>query len=114
MGSVAKELISPPPPAPSGPVLTRSPQLSRCADMLGLNTGREHRAEGARSASSGLAFVREDLLLYINSKEPQITDEMKNCARLLLNFLDGNSTEGDRKWVVGIYEAAYERGRAGG
>jgi hypothetical protein len=114
LGGIARELVSPPPPAPSGPVLTRSPQLSRCADMLGANTGREHRAEGARRGSSGLSFVRADLRLYIDSKEPQITDEMKNCARLLLNFLDGNSTESDKNWVVRIYETAYERGYSGG
>ncbi|MFQ5564690.1 MAG: hypothetical protein ACE5FO_14105 [Parvularculaceae bacterium] len=103
-----------PPPAPSGPVLTRSPQLSRCAETLGANTGREHRAEGVRRTTHGLAFVREDLLIYINSTEPQITDKMKDCARMLLNFLDGNSTPGDRDWIIRIYEAAYEKGRAGG
>lgn len=110
----------PPPPAAegpapgAGPVLTRSPELSRCAELLGANTGREHRKEGRPRASVGLAFVRADLVVYINSTDPQITEEMKHCAELLLSFLDGNSTPSDKDWIVETYKTAYDKERGKG
>lgn len=95
------------------PVYTRSPKIKDCAEMLGGRTGWEHYNEGKAleiPRSKYMEFMIHDLNIYIRSTAPSVTEEMKECARKLLDFLKHAASETDRQWIADIYMDSYFAG----
>ena len=95
------------------PKYTRSPKIKNCAEMLGGTTGWEAYYEGKTleiPRSKYMEFMINDLNIYITSTDPSVTEEMRECARKLLDFLKHAASETDRQWIADIYMDSYFAG----
>jgi len=92
------------------PVYTRSPRIKDCAEMLGWYNGIKDYSEGVTGQipiSEYIALMTSQLNACLDSPDPSITEEMKECARELLDFLEYAASDSDRNWAADSYMDSY-------
>ncbi len=116
------------PPAQSAtptaaPTLGSTPEMTlivvdieECAQNLGKNTGREHKAKGIilqLTKDQYVEFVRKEMYAYRSGAYPSATDAVSlKCAIRILDYL--NQMSPDRKqWLADLFMAAYKSGYEG-
>ena len=92
------------------------PDILDCTKLLSENTGKEHIIEEIHyevPEDEYIDLLRYELDLYITDEESTVTDEMKECAQELLDYLDSLPLE-EQYQIAEIYVTSYYAAYYGG
>jgi len=87
--------------------------LEECAQNLGRNTGRDHKAKMIvlqLTRDQYVEFMRKDMYVYRSGGYPSAADLVSlKCSIKLLDYLNQMSPE-KKQWLADLYMAAYKSG----
>ena len=90
--------------------------LEECAQNLGKNTGKEHRAKGSElrlTKEEYVEFMRKDLYIYRSGEYKDMADPICiKCAIRLLDYLNQMSPDNKQR-MAELYMTAYQAGYDG-